>query len=59
MSRQAVRTILLADNTKLGRTELKIICYAKDVDLLVTDAKAPREQIDALTAAGFTIAVAG
>lgn len=58
MIQHATRTILLADNTKLGRTELKIICHAKDVDLLITDAKASQEQINELTAAGFTIAVA-
>lgn len=58
MRRQAVHTILLADNTKLGHTELKIICHAKDVDLLVTDTKASKEQIEQLTAAGFTIVVA-
>lgn len=59
MIKQAVRTILLADNTKLNNTELKIICYAKDVDLLITDSNATAEQITSLTNAGFNIVVAG
>lgn len=58
MIRNSDKTILLADHTKLGNTELKIICYAKDVELVVTDSKADPENIKELRSAGFQIAVA-
>ncbi len=58
MIRHAKKTYLLADHSKLGNTELKIICSAKDVDAVITDANAASEQIRPLKQAGFNIIVA-
>jgi len=58
MIQQASRTVLVADHSKIGVTELKILCHAKDVSLIVTDDNAAAEQIQMLHDAGFTVAKA-
>lgn len=55
MMQQADKTIILADHTKLCKTELRIICHVKDVDLVITDTKADTKKIKALKKAGFPI----
>lgn len=57
MIKQSLRTILLADHTKIDRTELKIICLATDTDMLITDDKITQEQYKRLTNAGFHVIV--
>ena len=55
MIRQADKTVVLADHTKLCNTELRVICYADSVDQVITDYQASAEQISMLTQAGFRI----
>lgn len=55
MIRQAKKTYILADHSKLGNTGLKIVCTAKDVEAVITDDKANGEQLTRLRQAGFHI----
>ncbi|WP_312676929.1 DeoR/GlpR family DNA-binding transcription regulator [Microbacterium sp.] len=55
--RRAERVILLADHTKLGRTDFGVICPLEDVDLLITDTGAEPELIDEIRAAGVDVLV--
>ena len=55
MIRQADKTVVLADHTKLCNTELRVICYADSVDQVITDYQASAEQISMLTQAGLRI----
>lgn len=57
MVRTAERVILLADHTKLGRTDFGIICPLADIDLLITDSAAEPELIEEFRAAGVDVLV--
>jgi len=57
MIQQASKTIVLADHTKIGNIELKILCRVNDVFLIVTDSNATEAQLKILRNAGFNIAV--
>jgi DeoR family fructose operon transcriptional repressor len=51
MMEHAVRTLLLADHTKLGSISRSVICRCEDLDTLVSDAAT--EKLDAYRAAGL------
>lgn len=58
MLRAARKVILCMDHTKLGRRSLSPLCGIEEIDVLVTDAAAPADQLDALRAKGLEILVA-
>ena len=43
------RRVVVADHTKLGHVELARICAIEDVDVLVTDAGAETDLVNAIT----------
>lgn len=57
MVRSAERVVLLADHTKLGRTDFGVICAIEDIDLLITDDDAEPELIDEFLATGVEVLV--
>lgn len=58
MIKQADHAVILADNSKIENTELKIITTSKEVSLVITDQKTPQKSIDNLEKAGFIVKVA-
>lgn len=56
MIKHALQTIVLADHSKIDNTELKVICQATDITLVVTDQKTTDKQIEMLQQAGFKVA---
>jgi DeoR family transcriptional regulator, aga operon transcriptional repressor len=58
MIRQAERTIVVADGSKIGRVCLARMCPLADIDELVTDASADPAVLAAIGAAGVTVTVA-
>lgn len=44
----SARTIALVDGTKFARTALAVVCGAADVDIVVTDDRAPRDELSRL-----------
>lgn len=57
MIRQAERVIVVADGSKVGRVCLARICALADIDELITDPSADPAALDAIRAAGVTVAV--
>ena len=55
LRRRARRVIVLADATKIGRVALAQVCGMADVDLLITDNRAPDDQIDRIKASGCDV----
>ena len=47
--------IVVCDSSKIGRAALAVICRADEVDVLITDAGAPAEEVAALRAAGIEV----
>jgi len=58
MIKQALQTIILADHSKIDKVELKVICQATDVNLVITDDKVTDKQLKMLTTAGFKVVIA-
>lgn len=56
---RAERTVVIADGSKIGRVTTSIVAAAKRVSDVVTDPSAPQADLDALSAAGVRIVVAG
>ncbi|MFC4591540.1 DeoR/GlpR family DNA-binding transcription regulator [Sphaerisporangium corydalis] len=54
----ARRVVVAADSSKFRQTAFATVCPPAGIDVLVTDAGIPRDQHDALTAAGVTVRVA-
>ena len=52
MVERARRVIVVCDSSKIGRAALSVICAAADVDVLITDAGAPSEDVAALRGRG-------
>jgi DeoR family transcriptional regulator, fructose operon transcriptional repressor len=50
---------VLADSTKLGRVALRRVCEVAGVTAIITDVGAPQEAVDALTARGVKVLLAG
>lgn len=57
MVRSAQRVILLADHTKLGRTDFGVICALEDIDLLITDNAADAELVEEIRSTGVEVLV--
>ncbi len=55
----ARRIVVACDSGKFGRTAFGAVCGLDRLDVVVTDEGIPRDQHDALTAAGVTVRVAG
>ena len=51
----SARVILAADASKFGRTAMAMVCATAAVDMVVTDAAAPRDALAALHAAGVEV----
>jgi DeoR family transcriptional regulator, aga operon transcriptional repressor len=58
MIERAQRVIVVADKSKLGLVTMAKLAEVSDVDLLITEAEAPPEQIRALRAAGLEVQLA-
>jgi DeoR/GlpR family transcriptional regulator of sugar metabolism len=54
----AERTILIAEGVKFTRSAMAVVCRLDEVDVLVTDASAPADVLDRLTAAGVRVVTA-
>ena len=57
LSARALRTIVLADATKVGRAALTRICPIDDVDVLVTDERACPTHLERIRARGCRVVV--
>jgi DeoR family transcriptional regulator of aga operon len=54
--RQRARTsVVLADATKIGRVALAQVCPMDDVDVLITDARAPQEALEQIRRQGVQV----
>ena len=53
------RIVALVDHSKFGKKSLFQSCSTAEIDLLVTDDKAPRESLSQLTKSGLKIITAG
>ena len=51
----AKQIIVVADHTKIGKTHFVHMGDIQDVDILVTDTKAPKDKIDAIRAQGVKV----
>jgi DeoR/GlpR family transcriptional regulator of sugar metabolism len=51
----ARKTVVLADHTKLGEVNFAQVADLHQLDLLITDTQAPRDQVDELRRAGLEI----
>ena len=58
MVKSARRVVVLADHTKLGRTDFGRICSLSDVDTLITDSGSDPEVIEEIRAAGVEVRIA-
>jgi DeoR family transcriptional regulator, aga operon transcriptional repressor len=57
MVERARRVMVVCDSSKIGRAALSVICSADEVDVLITDAGAPADEVAALEAAGIEVEV--
>ena len=57
MVRAARTRIVVAEGSKVGVVELAEVCPMKDVDELITDDDADRDELDAIRAFGVTVTV--
>ncbi|WIE55702.1 DeoR/GlpR family DNA-binding transcription regulator [Curtobacterium sp. MCBD17_003] len=55
MSRRSRATVVLADATKIGRMALASVCSMADVDVLVTDTRAPDSAVEAIERQGCRV----
>ncbi len=55
MLRSSARVILAADSSKFQETAMAVVCELSDVDMIVTDTRAPIESLDALRASGIEV----
>lgn len=58
MMQGAARVIFCLDHTKFGRRSTFFLCDFSDVDVIVTDAKAPEDLVAALRAKGLEVILA-
>ncbi|MFC6084745.1 DeoR/GlpR family DNA-binding transcription regulator [Sphaerisporangium aureirubrum] len=54
----ARRVVVAADSQKFRQTAFAAVCPASGIDVLVTDERIPRDQHDALVAAGVAVRIA-
>jgi DeoR/GlpR family transcriptional regulator of sugar metabolism len=55
MLRSAARVIVAADSSKLRLTAMAVVCEAAAADMVITDAEAPADAVEALRAAGLEV----
>ncbi|HVV20192.1 MAG TPA: DeoR/GlpR family DNA-binding transcription regulator [Pseudonocardiaceae bacterium] len=55
LAQRARRVIVLADATKIGRVALARVCGMVEADLLITDDRAPADQVDRIKASGCDV----
>jgi DeoR family transcriptional regulator of aga operon len=55
MRQRARRSVVLADATKIGRVALAQVCPMSDVDILITDSRAPKDALDEIRAHGCQV----
>jgi DeoR family transcriptional regulator, aga operon transcriptional repressor len=55
MRRRSRVTVVLADATKIGRTALAGVCAIHDVDVLITDTRAPDGAVEAIEQQGCRV----
>ena len=58
MMQSARKVIFCFDHTKFGRQSVSFLCDLKGIDSVVTDAKAPEDQVQALRDKGVVVVVA-
>ncbi len=57
MRQQARMSVVLADATKIGRVALAPVCPIRDLDVLITDSRAPKDALDEIRAQGCQVLV--
>lgn len=55
MTRRSRATVVLADATKIGRTALAGVCAMQEVDVLITDTRAPDAAVEAIERQGCRV----
>lgn len=55
MRSRSKMTIVLADATKIGRVALASVCRMSEVDVLITDTRAPQSAVDAIQDLGCRV----
>jgi DeoR/GlpR family transcriptional regulator of sugar metabolism len=58
MMKGAARVVFCLDHTKFGRRSTFFLCDFADIDVIVTDARAPAELVATLRAQGLEVIVA-
>jgi DeoR family fructose operon transcriptional repressor len=58
MIKAASQVIFCLDHTKLGRSSMAFLCSLSEVDVVVTDSKAPKDQVEAIRRAGPKVVTA-
>jgi DeoR/GlpR family transcriptional regulator of sugar metabolism len=58
MIRAAHKVIFCLDHTKFGRRSVTPLCGLEEVDMIVTDAKAPAELVEQLKGKGIEVVLA-
>ncbi|MCC7517625.1 MAG: DeoR/GlpR transcriptional regulator [Verrucomicrobiae bacterium] len=58
MLRAAQKVLLCMDHTKLGRKSMSPLCGLDEIDVLVTDSRAPAEIVEAFRARGLDVLLA-
>ncbi len=56
--KNATKSIALADSSKLGIRAMNNVCPLSDIDIVITDAKAPRQLVKDIEKAGVQVIVA-
>jgi DeoR family transcriptional regulator of aga operon len=57
MHQRARTSVVLADATKIGRVALAPVCPISDLDILITDSRAPKEALDEIRGRGCQVLV--
>ncbi len=52
MMKAAKQVIFCVNHTKLGRISVTFLCDLSEIDIVVTDSKARKDQVDAIRSAG-------
>ncbi|CAG7625663.1 DeoR/GlpR family DNA-binding transcription regulator [Paenibacillus allorhizosphaerae] len=55
MMRHSAKSILVADHSKFGKVYSAFVCPVEHFDMMITDRKAPQEDIDQLVSKGVSI----
>jgi DeoR family transcriptional regulator of aga operon len=58
MMKSAAQKIVVVDGSKFGRVTFAHVAPLTQIDILVTDSSAPKEDLDALTRMGLEVLLA-